>query len=65
MGNTMMMMSELLDWDDSEIDKQWSMLQEQLKSTWDLSGDIREENSMVRRPKKKNQDEPSQTRFYA
>lgn len=65
MGNTMMMMSELLDWDDSEIDKQWSMLQEQLKSTWDLSGDIREENFMVGRPKKKNQNEPAKERFYA
>ena len=44
-GEAMSIMTELLEWDDQELDKQWSLLQEQVKIAWNTTEDIRVELS--------------------
>ncbi|WP_082423081.1 glycerol-3-phosphate dehydrogenase/oxidase [Paenibacillus dakarensis] len=56
-GEVVSIMTELLEWDGHELDRQWLMLQEQVKIAWNTNEDIRVDLNVAGKSVKDNQTE--------
>lgn len=64
LGETMSIMSELLEWDSIDLNKQWSLLQEQLKTTWGITEETPTQISSTEKPESKSQLEFIESPFH-